>query len=87
MNFRFMKTCIRKGREVRSLDVEGNHPHKIGKKYTPCRVGDKQIKCNFALLKNCSGRSVARYRAWFGTKRSSVRIWPPRPERTQLKIF
>ena len=25
-----------------------------------------------------SGCSVARYRAWFGTKRSSVRIWPPR---------
>ncbi len=29
-----------------------------------------------------SGRSVARYRAWFGTRRSSVRIWPPRHKTT-----
>ena len=33
-----------------------------------------------------SGRSVARYRACFGSRRSSVRIWPPRQQKVNRGV-
>ncbi len=41
------------------------------------RIRPRRFSPSFAPR---SGRSVARYRAWFGTRRSSVRIWPPRQD-------
>ena len=38
-------------------------------------------KSQFFASGSFSGRSVARYRACFGSRRSSVRIWPPRQQK------
>ena len=45
-----------------------------GERHFP--VAESAIFRSFAPER--SGRSVARYRACFGSRRSSVRIWPPR---------
>ncbi len=57
-----------------------SHPHR-----TSFRIAELSFRTEEKKREISSGCSVARYRVWFGTRRSQVRILPPRQVECRIK--